>query len=51
MIADLDIKRKNIMQEKHLEILLESIDSKFQLTIEAFSSLNAKIDRVRDELG
>jgi hypothetical protein len=38
------------MQKDHLEILLESIDSKFQITIEAFSSLNGKIESVRDEL-
>jgi hypothetical protein len=38
------------MQKEHFEILLESIDSKFQLTLEAFQSLNNKIDTKVDEL-
>jgi hypothetical protein len=38
------------MQKDHLEILLESIDSKFQITLEAFQSLNTKIDTKVDEL-
>ena len=38
------------MQKDHLEILLESIDSKFQITLEAFQSLNHKIDTKVDEL-
>lgn len=38
------------MKKEHFEVLLEAIDSKFQLTMEAFSSLDMKIDRVRDEL-
>lgn len=38
------------MQKEHLEILLESIDSKFQVTREAFQSLNQKIDTKIDEL-
>ncbi|MEI6206973.1 MAG: hypothetical protein WCP20_09340 [Desulfuromonadales bacterium] len=38
------------MEKEHLEILLESIDSKFQLTLEAFQSLNNKIDTRVDEL-
>lgn len=38
------------MQKEHLEILLESIDSKFQVTLEAFQSLNQKIDTKIDEL-
>lgn len=38
------------MQKEHLEILLESIDSKFQVTLEAFQSLNQKIDTKVDEL-
>jgi hypothetical protein len=38
------------MQKDHLEILLESIDSKFQITLEAFHTLNQKIDTKFDEL-
>lgn len=38
------------MQKEYLEILLESIDSKFQVTLEAFQSLNQKIDTKIDEL-
>ena len=38
------------MQKDNLEILLESIDSKFQITMEAFQSLNQKIDTKVDEL-
>ena len=38
------------MQKDHLEILLESIDSKFQITLEAFQSLSRKIDAKVDEL-
>ena len=38
------------MQKDHLEILLESIDSKFQITLEAFQTLNQKIDTKVDEL-
>lgn len=38
------------MQKEHLEILLESIESKFQITLEAFQSLNQKIDTKVDEL-
>lgn len=38
------------MQKDHLEILLESIDSKFQITLEAFHTLNQKIDTKVDEL-
>jgi len=42
--------QKELMQKEHFEILLESIDSKFQLTLEAFQSLNNKIDTKVDEL-
>ena len=38
------------MHKDHLEILLESIDSKFQITLEAFQTLNQKIDTKFDEL-
>lgn len=38
------------MQKDHLEILLESIESKFQITLEAFQSLNNKIDGVEERL-
>lgn len=38
------------MKKEYFEVLLESIDSKFQLTMEAFSTLDSKIDRFRDEL-
>ena len=38
------------MQKEHLEILLESIDGKFQVTLEAFQLLNKKIDTKVDEL-
>lgn len=38
------------MQKDHLLVLLESIDSKVQLTMEAVSALDKKIDNVRDEL-
>ena len=44
-----DFKR-GVMQKDHLVILLESIDSKVQLTMEAVSALDKKIDYVRDEL-
>ena len=38
------------LQKDHLTILLESMDSKMQLTLEAVSSVDHKIDSVRDEL-
>ncbi len=38
------------MQKDELMILLESMDSKVQLTLEAVSCVNHKIDSVRDEL-
>ena len=38
------------MELNHLAILLESIDSKVQVTLEAVSALDRKIDSVRDEL-
>ncbi|MBC7961770.1 MAG: hypothetical protein H7Y05_02360 [Steroidobacteraceae bacterium] len=38
------------MQKDHLVILLESIDSKVQLTMEAVSALDNKIDRVEKRL-
>lgn len=38
------------MELNHLAILLESIDSKVQITMEAVSALDKKIDSVRDEL-
>lgn len=38
------------MQKDHLLILLESIDSKVQITMEAVSALDKKIDTVRDDL-
>ncbi|MDO9067851.1 MAG: hypothetical protein Q7W05_05285, partial [Deltaproteobacteria bacterium] len=39
-----------IMQKEHFEILLEAIDSKFQITMEAFSTLDKKIDHVEERL-
>lgn len=38
------------MQKDHLTILLESIDSKVQLTMEAVSALDEKIDSVEERL-
>ncbi|MBI5484866.1 MAG: hypothetical protein HY888_10445 [Deltaproteobacteria bacterium] len=38
------------MQKDHLTILLESIDSKVQLTMEAVSALDKKIDDVEERL-
>ena len=38
------------MQKDHLVILLESLDSKVQLTMEAVSALDNKIDRVEKRL-
>lgn len=38
------------MQKDHLLILLESIDSKVQLTMEAVSALDSKIERVEGRL-
>ena len=38
------------LQKDHLMILLESMDSKLQLTLEAVSSVDHKIDSVREEL-
>ncbi len=38
------------LQKDHLMILLESIDSKVQVTMESVSALDNKIDAVRDEL-
>jgi tetrahydromethanopterin S-methyltransferase subunit G len=38
------------LQKDHLMILLESIESKVQFTVEAVSTLNNQIDTVRDEL-
>ncbi|MHB8122983.1 MAG: hypothetical protein ACYDG4_12600 [Desulfuromonadaceae bacterium] len=38
------------MELNNLAILLESIDSKVQVTLEAVSALDRKIDSVRDEL-
>ena len=38
------------LQKDHLMILLESIDSKVQITMESVSRLDNKIDAVKDEL-
>jgi hypothetical protein len=38
------------LQRDHLMILLESMDSKMQITLEAVTGLDHKIDSVRDEL-
>ena len=38
------------LQKDHLMILLESIDSKVQITLEAVTAVDHKIDSVRDEL-
>ena len=38
------------LQKDHLMILLESIDSKMQITLEAVTAVDHKIDSVRDEL-
>ena len=38
------------LQKDHLMILLESIDSKVQVTMEYVSRLDSKIDTVKDEL-
>ena len=38
------------MQKDHLEILLEDINSKFELVLEGYSALDKKIDVKFDEL-
>lgn len=38
------------MQKDHFEVVLESIDGKFQQMLECFSTLDAKIDRVEERL-
>jgi len=38
------------LQKDHLMILLESMDSKMQITVEAVGSLNDKIDGVEERL-
>ena len=38
------------MQKEHFEILLENVDSKFNLILEGFSTLDKKIDDFRGEL-
>ncbi len=38
------------LQKDHLMILLESMDSKMQITLEAVTAVDHKIDSVRDEL-
>ena len=38
------------MQKEHFEVVLESIDSKFQQMLECFSTLDSKIDRVEERL-
>lgn len=38
------------LQKDHLMILLESMDSKMQITVEAVGSLNGKIDGVENRL-
>lgn len=38
------------MEKEHFEVVLESIESKFQLILECCSTLDKKIDDVRDEL-
>jgi hypothetical protein len=40
----------NDMQKEHFEILLESMDSKFSLMLEGFSTLDKKIDDFKGEL-
>lgn len=38
------------MEKEHLEVILESIDSKFNLVIEGYNTLDRKIDTFREEL-
>ncbi len=38
------------MEKQHFEILLENMDSKFNLLLEGFSTLDKKIDDFRGEL-
>ena len=38
------------MEKDHLQIILENIDSKFNVVIEGYNALDQKIDSVRDEL-
>ncbi|MBD1401147.1 hypothetical protein [Pelovirga terrestris] len=38
------------MEKEHLEVILESIDSKFDLVIEGYNTLDRKIDTFRAEL-
>lgn len=38
------------MKKEHFEVVLESIDSKFQQMLECFSTLDSKIDRVEERL-
>ena len=44
------VKEGCLMEKEHLEILLESIDSKFQLVLEGHSSLANQIRDTRQEL-
>lgn len=37
------------MEKDHMEIILEDINSKFDLVLEGHATLNAKIDAFRDE--
>ena len=38
------------MEKEHLQVILEGMDGKFKLVLEAFDTLNSKIDRKCDEL-
>ena len=38
------------MQKKHLEVILENMDKKFDIIIEDYNALDRKIDSVHDEL-
>ncbi len=42
--------KESTMQKEHFGVVLESIESKVQLILECFSTLDKKIDDVRDEL-
>jgi molybdopterin-guanine dinucleotide biosynthesis protein len=38
--------RRETMEREHLEVLLESMDKKFDIVIEGYSTLNGKIDNL-----
>ena len=47
---EIKILRRNIMEKEHLQVILESIDGKFDLVLEGHAALDQKIDRKFDQL-